>query len=350
MVDYADDKWIVDCDMGIDDMAALFLIRSHQMLHSITLVHGNLTMEQQIINARMVLNTDTKKKTNTNISDNDDCIHVGALRPLVSSDHLSSWPGHGHDGCANRRKEIFYLLRQKQQQNEEGGNGGSCGDVDFDVLEAHPPPRTSHAAIHLVETSKKKKINILALGPLTNLAIALSLDPEFCTRVNKLVCMGGTLHAKGNSSMVAEFNFLADPEAAHVVLQRMSPFCHVTIIPWETTLEYAVERSLLHEAGEKNSVLGHLLSLSVEMAPNLTESLAVCDAVAAAVAIDETIVKKKIEIGARVAVQGECRGMLMLDWAQEKKSTTTAPVVSIVEHLDRDKWNTMLRDCFVDKK
>lgn len=57
------------------------------------------------------------------------------------------------------------------------------------------------------------------LGPMTNLAMAVRLDPSIAKKVKKLVFMGGTSKGKGNISPCAEFNFFADPEAAHIVLE-----------------------------------------------------------------------------------------------------------------------------------
>lgn len=61
------------------------------------------------------------------------------------------------------------------------------------------------------------EVTIVALGPMTNLAMACHFDPNFALNVGQLVWMGGTMFAKGNSSFSAEFNVHADPEAAHVV-------------------------------------------------------------------------------------------------------------------------------------
>jgi purine nucleosidase len=62
------------------------------------------------------------------------------------------------------------------------------------------------------------QIELLALGPLTNIALAARLEPSFPSRVKHITIMGGCESARGNSSMTAEFNFFADPEAAHIVL------------------------------------------------------------------------------------------------------------------------------------
>lgn len=67
------------------------------------------------------------------------------------------------------------------------------------------------------------KVTILAIGPLTNLAIALRLRPDIATRIAGLVMMGGAVGVPGNSSATAEFNFWFDPEAAQVVFRSAIP-------------------------------------------------------------------------------------------------------------------------------
>jgi hypothetical protein len=60
-------------------------------------------------------------------------------------------------------------------------------------------------------------LTLVALGPLTNVALATKLDPEFTNKVKRVVLMAGTTAQQGNHTMVAEFNVAADPEAAHIV-------------------------------------------------------------------------------------------------------------------------------------
>jgi inosine-uridine nucleoside N-ribohydrolase len=77
--------------------------------------------------------------------------------------------------------------------------------------------------LYHLETEPPQTVNLLMLGPLTNLALALRKDPEkkILSRVNKIIIMGGCIHQPtpgGNITPNAEFNFYADPKAAHIVL------------------------------------------------------------------------------------------------------------------------------------
>ena len=75
-------------------------------------------------------------------------------------------------------------------------------------------------------------ITLVALGPLTNVAACMNVDPSFTTQLNSIMLMGGNSHGEGNITVCGEFNFHADPEAAKVVIDRAD--CHVYITPWET--------------------------------------------------------------------------------------------------------------------
>jgi len=67
------------------------------------------------------------------------------------------------------------------------------------------------------------QMTVLALGPLTNIALALRLHPEIETEIKQIVIMGGNVHSAGNASPTAEFNFWFDPEAARAVLRSRIP-------------------------------------------------------------------------------------------------------------------------------
>lgn len=87
------------------------------------------------------------------------------------------------------------------------------------------PPDRESAIAFLARTIQANpgEITILALGPMTNLAMLLRLHPDLETRIRRLVFMGGNVHVGGNASRAAEFNFWFDPEAAQIVLRSRIP-------------------------------------------------------------------------------------------------------------------------------
>jgi inosine-uridine nucleoside N-ribohydrolase len=93
---------------------------------------------------------------------------------------------------------------------------------------AHPSLRKPHheAAVEFLISEIERNpgaVTVLAIGPMTNIALALRLKPEIETKIKRIVFMGGNVHVAGNASSAAEFNFWFDPEAARIVLRSRIP-------------------------------------------------------------------------------------------------------------------------------
>lgn len=134
-------------------------------------------------------------------------------------------------------------------------------DDEIDAFMASPasPSRNpllsqTQAAQYLVEKARKepKKYSLLCTGPLTNAALAVSLDPEFPKNLSEVVIMGGTRERRGNSNPFAESNIFNDPEAAKIFFER---FKGVTVIGLDVTLEVTIDhettRRFEHSAAGK---------------------------------------------------------------------------------------------------
>lgn len=100
------------------------------------------------------------------------------------------------------------------------------------------------------------EIELLCTGPLTNIALALSIEPTFATLVKSITLMGGTWKESGNSSAVAEANIFNDPEAAKIVFDR---FPQVTFVPLDVTMQVCVGKHQV-ESMPPSSVKGIILS------------------------------------------------------------------------------------------
>jgi purine nucleosidase len=102
-------------------------------------------------------------------------------------------------------------------------------------LERQPPggqPQPEHAVDALIRhaLAAPGQITLVALGPLTNVALALRREPALATALRRLVLMGGTANAPGNVTPTTEFNIWTDPEAASIVFHTGAP---VTMVGWE---------------------------------------------------------------------------------------------------------------------
>ena len=194
------EKVILDTDSGPfndDGIALVMLLQSASKisLQGVTCVPGNVWAAQgaeyMLANVKMMHRTDVP-------------VFVGAAAPLMNTPAMAA-------GLAKLEK-VSYIGAfaanpaeiQKPYYGSSGLKPGPQSAVDFiiDTVEKHPG-----------------EITILAIGPMTNLAIALRMRPDIETKIKRLVYMGGAFHAAGNTTRTAEFNFWFDPEAARIVLR-----------------------------------------------------------------------------------------------------------------------------------
>ena len=173
---------LIDCDPGIDDAVALllaFACPSDVSVAAITTVAGNVPLTATTRNAcrvRALVGRDPVP------------VHAGCARPLVAAPHHAAHV-HGGDGLGG--------------VDLAEGRGGVAVDHGVDVL--------------LRAAADESVPSVVAVGPLTNLAVALAKRPEATGWMSRPVIMGGGLDG-GNVTPAAEFNIFADPEAAYRVL------------------------------------------------------------------------------------------------------------------------------------
>lgn len=204
---------VFDTDIGIDDaMALLFAHYSEAIeLLAITTVYGNASVEDTTRNALYV----------KQLFDIAAPVYQGASRPL--GQRLgNTFPAHVH-----------------------GRNG--LGDVDIPDFTAQPQADSAAQAIVKLSHSGTEKITILSVGGLTNIALALEIDPSLETRVENLIIMGGAFgfnQHRGNVSPVAEANIANDPLAADRVLSSNMP---TTIVGLDVTHEILVKAKFIED-------------------------------------------------------------------------------------------------------
>lgn len=175
---------IVDTDPGIDDAAALFfaLASPEVRIDLLTTVFGNVSVEQATLNARRLLALASRS---------DIPIRSGAPKPLRGAPKFAKHI-HGNDGLGDFEWPVHDMTVE------------SGGAIEAIIEHVNRNPGT---------------ITIVALGPLTNVALALSHDPSLASRVKRIICMGGAVLTMGNASPVASANFFNDPWAAAIVYE-----------------------------------------------------------------------------------------------------------------------------------
>jgi len=195
---------VLDTDSGMfgDDGAALvMLLRSpvQVSIPGITVVPGNVWAAQGAEYTLHILDL-LKRPTIP--------VYLGAEAPLVHTAEMAKeaarrWDPIGYSGAFALSQSVTPAWGSKLSLRKPKHDAPSflIGEV-----EKHPG-----------------EVTILALGPMTNIAIALRMRPEIETKIKRLVFMGGAYHVGGNASPNAEFNFWFDPEAARIVLRSRIP-------------------------------------------------------------------------------------------------------------------------------
>jgi inosine-uridine nucleoside N-ribohydrolase len=194
---------ILDVDTGTDDALALaYAIQSpHIDLIAVTTVAGNVSVEKTTANSLAVLDW---------LGADSVPVHRGASRPLVRP----------------HRDAIYF--------HDEGGLGGARLPASRRPVGADRGP----AAIIRLALQRPREMTLVMLGPLTNLAIALNVEPGLVDVLKEVVVMGGAYRVPGNTTPAAEFNILVDAEAAEQVFA--APFRDLTVVGLDVTQQVAL--------------------------------------------------------------------------------------------------------------
>lgn len=190
---------LFDTDPGIDDACAILLaLASPELsLEGLSIVHGNCSVEQGTKNALSVL-----ELANAG--------HIPVARgcelPLVQASLLAP-ETHGDTG-------LGYAKLPEPRLRPIGQHG-----IDFLIEKILASPG---------------EITLLAIGPLTNVALAIRQEPRIVQAVKELIIMGGALRHEGNTTALAEFNTYVDPHAAHIVYHAG---ILTTLVPLDVTYQ-----------------------------------------------------------------------------------------------------------------
>ncbi|XP_070563106.1 nucleoside hydrolase-like [Ptychodera flava] len=318
---------IIDCDAGIDDAQAIMmaLCQPHIEVVAITCVAGNVSVQRVCHNVLRVLEVCGKLGKVP--------VYRGAEGPIINRGDPPATSVHGSDGL---------------------GDIPSSGALE---LEKHAS--AEHAVnkmIDLVVHQHHGEISLVALGPLTNLALAERMKPGFSKQLKMLSLFGGNTEGRGNTTISAEFNFYMDVEAADIVLQEF--VCPVYVTGWEASLKHTIDWEWLYEwlntktkkGRFVKAVMDHLLQYyKGEWAQNeLGEesNFIVCDQLSMAIAIDDKVVKKAHRHLVRVERQGSItRGQMVVDWCRHLGHKDNLNLVTEIDmQLVKDLMQASLND------
>ncbi|MCJ7661740.1 MAG: nucleoside hydrolase [Anaerolineales bacterium] len=193
--------FLIDTDTASDDAVALVMAMRYPdvQIEAITVVAGNVPVDQGVQNALYTVELCGQAIP----------VHRGMPAPLIRPLETAQYV-HGEDGMG----DIGLPLT---------GRTAASNEAIAVLLE------TIHQFPH--------DLTLVTLGPLTNIAVALRLDPSIAQLVSECVIMGGTGQGHGNITPVGEYNFLADPEAAKIVFESGMP---IKMVGWDISRTYAV--------------------------------------------------------------------------------------------------------------
>ncbi|KAJ2888372.1 Uridine nucleosidase 1 [Coemansia aciculifera] len=192
--------WL-DCDVGHDDALAVILAGHHSKLKllGISSVSGNAPIERTTANAMRVLEVAGIQGVK---------VYQGASKPLVKPVYHAT-NIHGESGLDGTK-----LLLDPDFARYFAADMNAVNGMRAAIMESEEP------------------VSVVAVGPLTNIALLVSVYPEVVPRIRSLSIMGGAI-GLGNTTSAAEFNVFCDPEAAQIVLN--SGIDHIALVPLEVT-------------------------------------------------------------------------------------------------------------------
>lgn len=313
-------SFIIDTDTASDDAVALLMALRHPdvRVEAITVVAGNVELDQGVRNALYAVE----------LSGADVPVYRGSDRPL-SRELVVAQFFHGRDGLGDQGYPA------PDRVVAEGG----AVEVLVETIRSHPG------------------IVLVTLGPLTNVARAVTLAPDIVSKVGRCVVMGGAACTVGNVTPAAEYNVWVDPEAARLVFRSGLP---IQMVGWElcrgaaTLSEQEMDR--VRGIGTPVARFAMDCNRSALLAARLQSNepgLPLPDPVAMAVAIDPSVCTRSSSHYVEVETDSELtRGMTVVDGLDvaedERNAPTWRPViergrtVEVCWEIDVTKWKELL--------
>ena len=273
---------VIDTDCGVDDAIAIMICFASPEVEvlGITTVAGNVGLDHVVDNVLRLLTFTGRQRVP---------VYRGASRPLVAA--------------------------VKGAEDIHGANG--FGNVIIPEARARERAERAPQALHALAQAHPG-LTLLTLGPLTNVAMALSLYPDLPRFIGEIVAMGGAIET-GNVTPRAEFNFYADPEAVQIVLDTRIP---LSLLTWDATLTCVHTEEELTAAGFGSTASGRLFldlqKIVFAYFERMRGSRATMlpDPLAAAYLVEPGIVRTARRMGLRMELApGELRGASVPDEA-----------------------------------
>ena len=296
---------LIDTDPGVDDALALMMAHRYADVVGLTIAAGNVGLGHTVRNALKLCEMGGWSTP----------VYPGCPEPMLHPAPDAAFV-HGQDGF---------------------------GDVGY--LPPTAQARTEHAALAIIREAKTRpgERTLVALGPLTNVALALQLEPELPSLFKRLLIMGGAVTGRGNTHRVpAEFNIGFDPEAAAVVFSRWPEF---DLVDWEATVRHAIPYPSMDRWLDTDHPLTSFYGAISGTARRFTKDhgragFLAADALAMAIVLRPELVERMERHHVAVETAGEhCRGATVVDWEDR---LGRKPNASIVLSIDQGGFEDLL--------
>lgn len=289
---------LIDTDPGVDDALALLMAfdAPHHEVVALTIAAGNVGLRHTVANALKLCE----------VAGVDVPVFAGCDAPLLHPAPDASYV-HGRDGF---------------------------GDIDYPP--AAKQAEAEHAALAIIRLSHTHAgaLVVCMLGPLTNLAVALKLDPTLPQRIGRMLVMGGAVTGQGNTTPMAEFNIGFDPEAAHLVFDAFAAAGKIVeVADWEAVIRHG----FLHTDVERWLQAEHPRAKFYEAISRRTrewsaglrgERWHAADALAMALLVAPEHVSERAVRPLRVELTGaETRGATVVDWNRRSGRPDNAEIL-----------------------
>lgn len=285
---------LIDTDPGVDDALALLMAfdDKRHALQALTITAGNVGLGHTVANALKLCD----------VAGVDVPVHPGCPVPLLHPAADAAYV-HGKDGF---------------------------GDTGYAPAARQPAAEHAALAISRIAREHEGRLLLVTLGPLTNLALALRLDPDLPSRVGRLVVMGGAVTGQGNTSVPAEFNIAFDPEAADIVFRA---FPRAEVVDWEAVLRHGFLHTDVDAwlaAGDARARFYDAISAYTRRwsADRRGDRWHSADALAMAAALAPEGIRRAEERPLAVELEGRhCRGATVVDWQRRSGHPDNARIV-----------------------
>lgn len=205
---------IIDTDPGDDDAASILWVLANNRfdVKALTIANGNVGLKNCVLNGLRTIEVAGRA---------DIPVYAGCHKPVVRPIRHAEWI-HGADGI---------------------------GDVNLPMPTTAARQGYAPAEMVKIAKSSSEPVTILALAPLTNIAVAILLDADFKNHVDKILFMGGAVRVPGNESPAASFNVAIDPEAAKIVYNSGIPVVQLGLDVCNLVTQRVEDLDKIGEAG-----------------------------------------------------------------------------------------------------